>query len=229
MPLEINGTPIEGRIEIGGTEIVEVQVNGTTVYLPHRTIDDFEHNDIPAYYTDPSGTGTVDTTSVAAYDGSYGVHFDGQREIYSVPGDGLPNYYERGTWAEFWIRPISTDSAHSYWVAFGGSTSDWDNHYTVKLFMDGAFRVDRREDGSLTTVADDDGTDVSYSTQWYRVEFLADPDQIRARLYDSSGTRLENLQGDENTDRFSWPGKLALRCNDGEMYADEIRMNSLIV
>lgn len=204
-----------------------------TVYQPLGVLDDFEHNDIPGFYSDPSGTGTVDTSTQAAYEGDYGAHFDGFRNIWSQPGDGLEQYYEpNGEWAELFFRPLAPNTGTHHWFAFGdGNTDGWDNHYEIQVIPGSdTFRVQRRDDGRTTVLADD-GTNVDYSTQWYRVTWMADAEEneIRARLYDSSGTRLENLQADEDPTRggsWSWPGKLGLRCgSDGEVYIDEIRYN----
>lgn len=228
-----NGAWVQGvkKVRQGGEWVVptaKVRDGGEWVVYNGAILDDFEHNDVPGHYTtDGAGSATAETH--AAYRGDYGLDVQSFQEAWSNPGDGL-NYYDReeGLWFELWMNPRDWDSNEQYWVALGDRYTDgWDDHYEIRCVSDGAFFLVRRENGSTTTIANDDATAVNWQTNhWYRITGVIRTDEIRARLYDDSGTRLENLQVAEDTTRFAPPFKHGFRASrGGGVFFDELRTN----
>lgn len=135
-------------------------------------IDDFEHNSPTAFYrTDPT-TGTWRTNTTAqrpASTGRYGLDLDGERRIWSLPGDGLQNYPQTGTAFAFHVRPRRWSPQSQIWLFFGGTAAGNHSRYQIDLILnDGTFRVIRDVNGNKT-VLDSARTAGYNSSHWYQV------------------------------------------------------------
>lgn len=185
------GEPVPDR---GVSEIVfeeGVGIGGGLV------IDDFERNDLGPY----SGQlGRFQTVS-ASLEGSYACantqtdqndNPSGGR-IYSLEGDGLPNYFELGDTLR--MEVVWDDASHDFEINWAhASGAPFDNHYWAELdpVQDKSFRLGGRDDGS--------NFDTYATTSWdgsgYTGEVLtweldwADDGTVTSTLLDQDGNTV---------------------------------------
>lgn len=138
-----------------------------------RVIDNFEYGNSTLqsrYRTVPStGSWSTNTTSKRPKsNGTRGLDLNGQRTIYSVPGDGLKNYPEPGTTFVYYLRPRSWTPESQIWLFFGGTSKADGYRYQIDLILnDGTFRV-QRDTGSGKIVLDSDRMSFN-SSYWYAI------------------------------------------------------------
>lgn len=132
-------------------------------------IDDFEGaNPLSNYQGDTGGFSIV---SSPTYNGSNALQHDGNGtfdEMFSVPGDGLSQYFPKGTRAEYYNQIGGLEDQWSLW--FG--VTDKDNCYRIEIeaSTDDIDLVSLNGGSSTSLASTSDGT-VGYQTgRWYRYE-----------------------------------------------------------
>lgn len=164
-------------------------------------VDGFEDNDIGEYYGD---TSEFAVASGAARTGSYGLNFtragtSGYREIFSNPGDGLPNYVSKGDTITFWTRSSTTDGGTTAQaeIIFGKDTdTGQDQYYNAWVnFDEGNFAIVKNNETMSPAPQVTDTSAFTYtSNTWYKVEVnWYQNDTIIATLYDDTGTELSTI------------------------------------
>lgn len=77
------------------------------IWPAHKEIDYFEDGNLSEYTIDRSGTSVVQSGNLGPTSGSNRLKLDQQRRLFSLSGDGLPNYPAwNNTW-EFYFRPLT--------------------------------------------------------------------------------------------------------------------------
>lgn len=138
-----------------------------------RVIDDFEYNNstLETLYRTVPSTGSWSTSTTAKRpksNGTKGLDLNGQRTIYSCPGDGLKNYPEPGDTFVYYLRPRSWTPESQIWLFFGGTSKADGHRYQIDLILnDGTFRV-QRDTSSGKVVLDSDRMSFN-SSYWYAI------------------------------------------------------------
>lgn len=175
--------------------------DGTVIYSAGPVIvDDFEDNDLVEY----SNT-TNFTTTTTAIEGSYSGQNDGtttnDEQIYSMPGDGLPNYPSRGDTFEFKIADIGGLFAG---MSFGLETGA----VAVGDSTGYAARINERDTEIQLNRANGDGTSTNLATAAYtdttdpyrgEVVYPATGNAIQYTLYNANGTELASVSAIDDT------------------------------
>lgn len=184
------------------------------------TLEGFEDGDISEYSLNTSQF-TVQQTTVK--NGSYALEGTvSDTTAYRIVstdfsvGDG--NTYRAN------VRLSSQDMAAG--VIFGTQDETSEDGYVVSLVPNNNdFRLDRRDDGDRTKLAED--TSVSYSTDsWYEIEFKwSSSGELTATLYNSSGSKVSQIQ---ETDTTYTSGGVGWRIfggstNTANAYYDDLR------
>lgn len=161
-------------------------------------IDDFESGDLSAY------TGSHSETQVSSnisHNGTYALLLDGwdsnDTSYYSVSGDGLANYPEKGQVFEFYIYLIeSQDGGGTPYSEVGFGTQDASNTYTVAFSSN--FEISKLDGGTGSVI---DSVSPSYAyDEWMRCEVdWGTDDLIQVTLEDSNGTQLHSISGTDST------------------------------
>ncbi len=99
-------------------------------------IDDFEDSDLSEYYS-PSSSGSASITSDPDYlltsNSDHALLMDGDQDLRSMPGDGLPYYPQRGDIFEFYIRPTDFYNTPAFFrMNFGCQGYGTNNLYRIE-------------------------------------------------------------------------------------------------
>lgn len=182
-----------------------------------KTVDGLEDGDISEYSRD---TGSFSVASGAARTGSFGLNFtgvgSGYQEMFSYPGDGLPNYVSKGDTFSFWARSSVPDGGTFAQAefAFGKEPADVDDdYYTIFIpFEDGDFAITKHNDTVDGAQVTDSGAFTNSPRSWYKAEVQwFRNDTISATLYNNSGDQLSHISytdnsGDINGNGVGWRG-----------------------
>lgn len=98
----------------------------------YQTIDDFEDNDL-AEYTIPSSSGTASVESGSlGTNGNYKLQLDQYVRLFSMDGDGLPNYPEWDHSWEFYFRPTAFHDTPAF-LRFNFMNQDYSTNDCYRL------------------------------------------------------------------------------------------------
>jgi tellurite resistance-related uncharacterized protein len=163
--------------------------SGTTV------VEDFERSDPLADYGARTGLYSVTTSTV--YEGGQALVNDGGDFGSAVSTSGLDAYPSRGDEFDYRFNNAADDN----FVAchfFAQSETDNPDGYTVGISGQGAWRMWRNVDGSITQIASTDLPTSDQISGWYRAEVRTDDTTVYADLYDdSTGNLLASIQADD--------------------------------
>jgi len=135
-------------------------------------IDDFESSDPLSNYQGETGGWSI--VSSPTYNGSNALRHDGDGtfdEMYSVPGDGLSQYFPKGTRAEWYNQIDALEDQWSIWFGVE-ATNPVDNCYRIEIEAStDDIDLVSLNGGSATVLASTSDGAVGYSTgTWYRYE-----------------------------------------------------------
>jgi len=120
-PTNIDGTDITGAT-IDGQDVQEITVDGDTVFTATTVVDDFNDNDMAEY----NNLGGQSLVTSPVFEGSHALELtNGMNDVFSLPGDGLQNYPQKGSIIE-WYFNLDGNSGQPI---FGFGTQDADNTY----------------------------------------------------------------------------------------------------
>jgi len=165
-------------------------------------IDSYEDGDLSEYtYWNEDSTSEFVVTdasnlSFPAVDGSNVLEVADSGSvsyIYSLPGDGLDNYFSKGNTATFYMRQESTtdnrvsflfgveDEQNSYWA-----TLQWNRFYGAKIEV--------QDSSGSTTLANNSNHDLNAST-WYELEVTWDDGTLGGSDNDITLNVSEGIDG----------------------------------
>lgn len=162
-----------------------------------KIVDDFEDSDVSEYGGD---TGNVSFTTSNVQNGSVALELSNsnanQRSISST--SGLDNYPSAGDTFRCWTR-MGTNGQSKWEIMFATqSATAFSNRYSIFLNRDGSDFAIVKDDGSFSFLSSATQT-YSYST-YYEVEVdWSTNGDIKARLFDSSGSKLNSVSTNDTT------------------------------
>lgn len=198
----------------------------------YRIIDDWEDNNNNEYYI-PSSSGRAMTVSAAALvaDSDYGLRCDGPARLFSMPGDGLPYYPQRGDTFEFHVCPRMFRDEPAFWrMNFGARRYDARDVYRVEMESEPTagsdISLEKRSSGSnviIRATGDNNGANLDTT---YRVVVDWGFNQIMLNVYEPNGAAaspnlpLSFVDGEYDSGGISWE-------TNGYMVADFDRCRTL--
>ncbi|WP_459191643.1 hypothetical protein [Halosimplex sp. J119] len=176
-----------------------------------------------------SGSATWSVTSDHPVTGEYAAVYRGDRKLVIASESGLQNYPSRGDTVEFRFYKENTDAVA--WFGFGVQSATYSRGYRVRVHNhnwenDANTAMLRRLDGpdekeTLDQAAYEParyaGERLRWTVQW------TDP-TIRVKAFDSEGTELVSLRGDDRTYDSGGVAIAANSSDPGTVYADRIRI-----
>lgn len=183
------------------------------------TIDDFEAydgGDLSGPWT-LDGTGEADVSSSAALheDSSQGLRQDGDSNVRSFPGQGLPNYPEDGREVSVLMRPDS--DTFQPWILVGMEEDVWSTQTPGwRLIVDpnGGIRI-ARETGSGAEILEENSTLPSMVDETVDCRFVLDSSEgVEFRIQDLDGATLGSVNTTE-TDGVGDEMSIGFRSSQG--------------
>ncbi len=189
--------------------------NGETWdYVVRDVVEDFERSDPLAEYGGATDGFGVETSTV--YEGTQALVNDGGNFGSAVSTVGLGDYPERGDEVHCFFSNAADDNFVALHL-FAQSEVDSPDGYSVGISNDGAWRLWRQVDGSLTTIANQDLPTSDQISGWYRAEIRSDSSTVYADLYDdATDALLASIQADDTT--FSSGGIGFRSAGNGEVW-----------
>lgn len=173
------------KFELNG-QVFEVEVFD----IPNTVLDDFEDQNM-SEYTNGSGW-----EFISGFNGSYAVSspFGGSNttDVYSLPGDGLPYYPEKGSHIRFYGKGRNIESNQGWGFYWG--LSDLSNHYKIDADADAnEMRIGYVDSGSQSLNSVNQSIETG---TWYRNDILWKTDGSNEKLwelYDENDNLLNSI------------------------------------
>jgi hypothetical protein len=195
-----------GSIRLGdGTEIAEVRTGaGDVVFsggaIPDSVVDNFEDNDLTEY-TDTSDFSIVSTDVL---EGSHSLSIDsppGTRGMYSLSGDGLDYYPQKGDKFSVLLKDPSAQNVPGFNFGLFDDSGSILGYEIVHFPSEGTYVVYRLDQGSVIEIGSRPAIGLSnsilydYEVQWHNGSGSEPDDTIELTIYevDDSATLSEEL------------------------------------
>lgn len=173
------------------------------------TIDNFNAGLDPGWVTSEGEFLFRETGVVWEGSASLRAYHDQSRtlDMYSLPGDGLPNYFDHGEWMRIYVRADSSGTSGPRYTFYFGYTNSSDWYYVTIEFNSGTYRLSKNNNGTASQLA---AENVYVTTdRWYRIDVIRHDgtgwrpaDTIQTRLYDTyASTYRGNIMATDTTHR----------------------------
>lgn len=186
-------------------------------------IDDFEDGDLSEYEFENGNKSSAKITSTTTYRGDRALALSGEH-YHLNSTSGLRNYPRAGDVFSAWIQG-SSDIDGSLVLLYG--VQDFENRYYAYVdIANGVLRIRKKENGSITTLAEQTGLGLSTQT-WYEVEVDWGTDGTHTvSLYDTGGSQLGQVSiSNETTWTNGGIGYNAHTSNGATGYFDHVTVS----